>query len=172
MGEEFRESFTTARDGVQLYARDYRPHSETGKLPVVCLHGLTRNSKDFEDVAPWLASLGRRVIAIDIRGRGKSARSPDPMDYVPRTYVRDVDLQLAELGIPRAVFLGTSMGGIIAMLMAARHSRKVAAAILNDVGPEVDPAGIERIKQYAGRDAALESWDDALAYIDRMFGQS
>lgn len=169
LADGFREHYTHARGGNRLYARDYPACFDAGLLPVVCLHGLTRNSKDFEEIAPWLAGRGRRVIAIDVRGRGMSARAFDPMDYVPQKYLRDIKLQLDDLGVNRAIFLGTSMGGIIITLMAARHPSMVAGSILNDVGPEVDPAGLERIAQYAGKPVALETWEDAYAYVEIMY---
>lgn len=154
----------TSRDGLSLYARDYAGASGGPRLPVVCLHGLTRNSSDFEDVAPFIAGLGRRVIAPDVRGRGQSDWDPDPRNYVPRTYARDVLELLDLLGIGRAIFLGTSMGGIITLMLAARHRRRIAAAVLNDVGPEVAAEGIARIQAYAGKPVALASWADAVAY--------
>lgn len=160
----FAERRWTSRDGLTLYARDYAGSSGSPALPVVCLHGLTRNSSDFEDVAPFIAGLGRRVIAPDVRGRGQSGWDPDPRNYVPRTYARDVLELLDRLGVGRAIFVGTSMGGIITMMLAARHRRRIAAAVLNDVGPEVAAEGIARIQSYAGKPVTLASWADAVAY--------
>ncbi|HEY0628186.1 MAG TPA: alpha/beta hydrolase [Sphingomicrobium sp.] len=154
-----------SRDGLGLYARDYAPDYESTVLPVICLHGLTRNSKDFEDVAPLIASWGRRVIVPDVRGRGQSDRDPNPNNYQPKIYARDVLEMMAELGIARAVFVGTSMGGIITMTLMAIRPKAIAAAILNDVGPEVAPEGIARILGYAGRKADIRSWDDAADYV-------
>ena len=135
--------------GPFVYARDYA--AMAGRLPVVCLHGLTRNSADFEAVAPKIAALGRRVIAIDARGRGRSDNDPDATRYRPDVYVGDVLHVLDTLGIPRAVFLGTSMGGIMTMLAATIAPDRIAAAILNDIGAEVDPAGLKRIASYVGK---------------------
>ena len=157
----------TSPDGLSLFTRDYAAGDGEGRLPVLCLHGLTRNSKDFEDLAPRIAAMGRRVLVPDVRGRGLSARDPNPANYHPKIYARDVASLLDSLGIPRAIFLGTSMGGIIIMTLAAVRPRLVAAAILNDVGPEIAPEGVERILGYAGKGARIASWDDAMAYLRR-----
>ena len=152
-----------APDGVTLHARDYGGSGGEPKLPVICLHGLTRNSQDFEDIAPMIAATGRRVIVPAVRGRGRSGYDPHPMRYVPKVYANDIRGLLEALGIERAVFLGTSMGGIITTLLAAGHRRLVAAAILNDIGPEAGTEGLARIAGYAGRSADITSWDDAVA---------
>lgn len=161
----FEERRWTSRDGLGLCARIYSPVGQEAGLPVICLHGLTRNSKDFEDVAPIIAGWGRRVIAPDVRGRGQSDRDPNPNNYQPKTYARDVIEMMAALGIDRAVFLGTSMGGIITMTMMAVRPGAVAAAILNDVGPAIAPEGIARILGYAGQPVDIRSWADAADYV-------
>jgi pimeloyl-ACP methyl ester carboxylesterase len=152
--------------GLSLYARDYAA-SGAGppRSPVICIHGLTRNSKDFEEVAPWIAAQGRRVIAVDIRGRGRSERDPDPRRYSPMVYAGDVLKLMDEQGIPSAVFIGTSMGGIITMTIALKRLRAISGAVLNDVGPMISPAGLDRIRGYVGKGRAVETWDDAAAYI-------
>ena len=157
----------TAADGSSLYARDYPAAAGPARLPVVCIHGLTRNSRDFDEVAPWLAAHGRRVLAVDVRGRGRSEWSADPMRYQLPTYAADMLAMLDALGIARAHFIGTSMGGLITLLLSARRMGAVASAILNDVGPEIDAAGIARISGYAGKDAVIENWADAAAYVKR-----
>ena len=163
----FAEREWRSRDGLTLYARDYSGGSGGCRLPVVCLHGFTRNSKDFEEVAPRIAAGGRRVLVPDVRGRGRSGSDPNPRNYRPKVYARDM-LQLMEsLGISRAVFLGTSMGGLITMALAAIRSRAVAAAALNDVGPEIGREGIDRILSYAGQPTTIETWDDAADYVRR-----
>ena len=159
-----------SRDGLTLFARDYMGASGEARLPVICLHGLTRNSKDFEDVAPWLSDLGRRVLVPDVRGRGLSDRDPDPSHYAPKVYVRDVLDLMQSLAIARAIFLGTSMGGIITMAMAAMRPRAVAAAILNDVGPEIAPEGVARIMSYVGKSVEIQDWDGAADYVRRTNG--
>ena len=163
----YAERRWTSRDGLNLFARDYAGASGEARLPVICLHGLTRNSKDFEDVAPIIAGWGRRVIVPDVRGRGQSDRDPNPKNYRPPIYARDVLEMMAALDVPRAVFLGTSMGGIITMTLAALRPKAIAAAILNDVGPAIAPEGVARILSYAGKPVDVRSWDDAADYVRR-----
>lgn len=160
----------TSRDGLSLLARDYAAAPGGARLPVICLHGLTRNSKDFEEVAPLIAQGGRRVIVPDVRGRGQSGRDPNPVNYQPKVYARDVLEMMRALEIPRAVFLGTSMGGIIIMTLAVARSKAVAAAILNDVGPAVASEGVARILRYVGVGEEIRSWDDAAGYMSRTMG--
>jgi pimeloyl-ACP methyl ester carboxylesterase len=157
----FEERIVSTVDGLSLYARDYAPIAPTTGLPVICLHGLTRNSRDFEIIAPRIAALGRRVVAPDMRGRGHSANDPDPAHYVPSVYAQDVAALLDKLEIPQAVFLGVSMGGIITMVVAASAPDRVAASILNDIGPHLDPKGVAFIASYVGRVRPLASWDEA-----------
>jgi len=163
----YEEGRWTSPDGLSLYYRDYPAEGSNERLPVICLHGLTRNSKDFEAIAPRIAARGRRVIAPDVRGRGQSGFDPKPANYQPKIYARDVLSLMDSLGIPKAVFLGTSMGGIITMTLAALRSKAVAAAILNDVGPAVAPEGIARILGYTGKSPDVGNWDDAVDYVRR-----
>ncbi len=165
-----------SRDGLTLFARDHSPGEASGpadaapRLPVVCIPGLTRNSLDFDQVAPWIANLGRRVLAVDLRGRGESDRDPDPRHYQPPVYADDLAALLAELAIPRAILLGTSLGGLVSMAFAVRHPRLLAGAVLNDVGPEIDPAGAARIRSYVGKAPPIESWEGAVAYAKLING--
>ena len=152
-------------DGLRLYARDYAAASGFARLPVICIHGLTRNSSDFDEVAPWIAAQGRRVIAVDVRGRGHSGYDNTLTRYQPLVYAADVVKLMHDLGIARAVFIGTSMGGLITMTLALRHLDLIAAAVLNDVGPVLSPRGLSRIAGYAGRGEQIASWDDAAAYL-------
>lgn len=163
-----------SRDGLTLFARDFAPGAPqaagASRLPVVCIPGLTRNSLDFDAVAPWIAGLGRRVLAVDLRGRGESDRDPDPRHYKPPVYADDLAALLGQLSIPRAIFLGTSLGGLVSMAFAVRHPRLLAGAILNDVGPEIDPAGAARIKGYVGKTPPIENWEAAVAYAKLVNG--
>ena len=170
MAADFAERHWTSRDGLSLFARDYAGAGGKARLPVICLHGLTRNSKDFADVAPWLAGTGRRVLVPDVRGRGLSDRDPDPSHYAPKFYARDLLDLMRSLGLARAVFLGTSMGGIITLTMMAMRPGAIAAAILNDVGPEVAPEGIARIMSYVGQKAEFRDWTEAADYVRRTNG--
>lgn len=155
----------SSADGLALYVRDYAPRAPEKGLPVVCLHGLTRNSADFEDVAPRIAAMGRRVIVPDMRGRGHSQYDSQPARYQPAIYARDVLTILDFLGVARAVFLGTSMGGIITMLVAASAPQRIAAAILNDIGPVLDPRGLARIGGYVGKAGDFASFEDVAAQV-------
>ena len=154
-------------DGLRLYYRDY-PAAAAGRLPVLCLPGLTRNCRDFEATALRLQCT-RRVLSPDLRGRGRSEHDPNWRNYHPGTYLGDLALLLADAGVPRVVLLGTSLGGILSMLIAATAPQVPAAAILNDIGPEVDPAGAQRIASYVGRHAPVHNWADAAAQMREMY---
>lgn len=166
----FSERRWTSSDGLSLFARDYAGADGPARLPVVAIHGLTRNSADFEHIAGLIARSGRRVLAIDVRGRGRSDRAGDPMTYQPPVYAKDVLGLLEATGIERAVFLGTSMGGLITMAVTAMKSRVVAAAILNDIGPEVAPEGLARIAAYSGKPVETPTWAAAAAYAREING--
>jgi pimeloyl-ACP methyl ester carboxylesterase len=165
MTQTFADRRWTSPDGLSLYARDYAAGSGPAKLPVIAIHGLTRNAADFEVLAPLIAQSGRRVLAVDVRGRGRSDRAPDPMTYQPAQYAQDVLALMKQAGIERAVFLGTSMGGLITMALAAIRSKVIAAAILNDVGPEVAKEGLMRIAAYTGQPVETPTWAEAAAYV-------
>ncbi|MBL8545018.1 MAG: alpha/beta hydrolase [Hyphomonadaceae bacterium] len=159
----YEERVIATVDGLALYARDYPPLAPETGVPVICLHGLTRNSRDFEIVAPRIAALGRRVVAPDMRGRGQSANDPDPAHYVPAVYAQDVLKLMDALGIAKAVFVGTSMGGLITMVIAATTPDRIAASVLNDVGPQLNTSGIARIASYVGNVQPVASWAEAAA---------
>lgn len=165
MTQTFTERHWTSPDGLCLFARDYPAASGPARLPVIAIHGLTRNSADFGAIAPLIAQSGRRVLAIDVRGRGKSDRAADPMTYQPLSYAHDVLALLEQAGVARAVFLGTSMGGLITMALAAFRPKVIAAAILNDIGPEVAKAGLARIAAYSGQPVDTPGWGEAAAYV-------
>jgi len=160
------------RAGLRLHATDYRGRGDEHRRPVVCIPGLTRNARDFEDVAPWLAAQGRRVIAIDLRGRGRSEYDANAGNYRPDVYAHDVQALLHAAGIKRAHMLGTSLGGIVAMMLALQKLDCVAGAVLNDIGPEAGAAGLARIAGYVGKVAPVTSWDAAAAYVQQINGAS
>jgi pimeloyl-ACP methyl ester carboxylesterase len=166
----FAERRWTSPDGLTLFARDYAAEGVEERLPVLCLHGFTRNSRDFDELAPIIAASGRRVVAMDVRGRGESDRDPKPGHYHPKVYARDVIGFLGALHIPKAIFLGTSMGGLITLAVALLRPGTIGGAVLNDVGPAVDPAGIRRIQSYAGKMPDLRSWAEAVDYIRGDYG--
>ena len=149
-------------EGLRLHYRDY--DGPRDKPPILCIPGLTRNSRDFEPIADRHAG-DWRVIAVDLRGRGDSEHDPDKRHYAPSYYVADILKLLDQLGIADAVFVGTSLGGICTMVLASTDSDRIAAALINDIGPEIDAAGIDRIGGYVGKDVVFESWDDAAARL-------
>lgn len=168
-GARYRDAFVTVADGLSLHYRDYP--GPTGKPPLLCLHGLTRNVRDFADFAERY-SPAWRVLALDFRGRGSSDYDPLPARYNPLTYARDVLQLLDQLMIEKALFVGTSLGGLVMMTIAAMAPDKIAASILNDVGPDVDVAGVERILTYVGKDRRFTSWDEAADAIAANQGAS
>lgn len=161
--DRYRDGYLVVGDGMRLHYRDYP--GPAGKPPLLCLHGLTRNSRDFAEFAE-LHSPEWRVIALDFRGRGASDYDPIPARYTPLTYAADVLLLLDDLMIEKAVFVGTSLGGLVTMTIAAMAPQRIAACILNDVGPDVDVEGVSRILSYVGKDLRFGSWDEAAAAIE------
>lgn len=158
-----------SKDGLRLHARDY-PGDDT-LPPIICLPGLTRNARDFEGLAEALAGRAR-VIAVSFRGRGESAYAKDPMTYVPLTYVQDVEAMLDEFGITRFVAVGTSLGGIVTMVLAATARGRLAGAVLNDIGPEIEAAGLARIRGYVGRASSFPTWMHAARCVAENHGDS
>ena len=161
----FADRHWSTRDGLELYARDYSAGEGDSRLPVICLHGMTRNSADFEDLAPRLAAGHRRVIVPDMRGRGRSGYDPKPHNYHLLTYAGDVIDLLGHLGIGQAHIIGTSMGGLIGMLMAMQRPGLIKSAVLNDVGPALSAEGLMRLASHAVYPSAFASWDEAAAFV-------
>jgi pimeloyl-ACP methyl ester carboxylesterase len=160
----YADRFFATRDGLRLHYRDY-PGS-TDRPPLLCLHGLTRNARDFAAFAERY-SPRFRVIVLDFRGRGASDYDPVPARYNPLTYAADVIGLLDQLDIREAVFVGTSLGGLVTMTIAATAPERIAASILNDVGPELDRAGLDRILAYLAQTADFGSWDEAAAALEQ-----
>jgi pimeloyl-ACP methyl ester carboxylesterase len=169
---DFAERVVATIDGLSLYVRDYPALEPQTGLPVICLHGLTRNSRDFEVVAPRISALGRRVLVPDMRGRGKSANDSDPAHYAVAVYAQDVMRVMDELGAPKAVFVGTSMGGLITMTLAATGPDRIAAAVLNDIGPRLETAGLARIAGYVGRGEPRATWKEAAEAVRAIGGSA
>ncbi len=157
----YLEHFVTLRDGLRMYCREYGAERRDGPA-VLCLPGLTRNSRDFQSLARGLSD-GWRVLTPDLRGRGRSDYDPEWRHYQPLTYVADVGELLQQRGEARVVVVGTSLGGLISMLMAAMNPAALAGVVLNDVGPEIDPAGLQRIAGYVGKLPRVRNWQDAAA---------
>ncbi|WP_326524145.1 alpha/beta fold hydrolase [Sphingomonas sp.] len=153
---DFADGHWESRDELRLHYRDYSGGAD-GRPPILCFPGLTRNARDYERVAERL-SPDWRVIAVDFRGRGESAYARNPMSYVPLTYLQDVEALLDHLAIERFVAFGTSLGGIVTMLLASVGRDRIAGALLNDVGPEIDAAGLSRIRGYVGKNGWHPTW--------------
>jgi pimeloyl-ACP methyl ester carboxylesterase len=170
LSEVYGEINWQSVDGLRLYSRIYEA-ANSGAPTVLCLHGLTRNSRDFEDLAPHLARR-YRVIVPDLRGRGFSARDPHSQNYQPGVYVEDILALLATVDAPRVAVIGTSLGGMLAMMLSYSHPARIAGIVLNDVGPEIDPVGIERIKQYAGLLPPARTWSEAVAQTRAVYGDA
>lgn len=158
MADTFEDKSWTSEDGLNLHYRDYSARGGGGEsMPVLCLHGLTRNARDFELLADHLSE-NRRVIVPDMRGRGMSDYAPSSHSYKPKQYVEDVELLLASEGITRFIAVGTSMGGILTMLLAANEPGRIVGAVLNDIGPEIEAEGIARIGGYVGQGGSYPTW--------------
>ena len=163
--------FISAPDGLRLHAREYGMRSAAA-LPVVCLPGLARSGNDFDALARALVSdiaLPRRVVALDYRGRGLSAYDPDPANYSFQVEIADVLAVLTALDCAPAIFIGTSRGGILTMLMAALRPNLIAACVLNDIGPVIEPKGLMRIKGYVGKLPRPRSYEDGADILRRLF---
>jgi pimeloyl-ACP methyl ester carboxylesterase len=158
----FEERFTLSQDGLRLFYRDYP--GPTGRTPVLCIPGLTRNSRDFDFIAGHIGAT-RRVITTDLRGRGRSAYDPEPHNYSVSVETGDMFQLLQAAGIARVVVLGTSRGGVIAMTMAAFAPATLAGAILNDMGAQLEAAGLERIYSVLRSPPSYAGWDQAVAAL-------
>ncbi|MCL6740887.1 alpha/beta hydrolase [Sphingomonas sp. RB56-2] len=152
------DRYWNSAEGLRLHYRDYAGPRD--KPPIFCIPGLTRNARDFEPVADRYAGAWR-VIAVDLRGRGESESDPDSRRYEPRHYVADILKLLDQEGIADAVFIGTSLGGLCTMLLASSDADRIAGAMINDIGPEIDQTGLERIGSYVGKETGFASWEDA-----------
>ncbi len=169
-GNAWRDCYFASSDGLRLYYRDFASPG-SGRAPVLCLPGLTRNSRDFETTALRLQRT-RRVLCADLRGRGRSQHDPNWQNYHPGSYVADIVRLLADAGVARVVLLGTSLGGYLSMAIAAATPRLAAAVILNDIGPEVDREGLARIAAYVGRNSTATSWAEAAQRAREVNGQA
>ncbi|MGN6689554.1 MAG: alpha/beta fold hydrolase, partial [Sphingopyxis sp.] len=155
---EWDDHYWWSHDGVRLHARIYSgPKDSDARPPILCLPGLARNARDFEGIAPHMAAR-QRVIVAEFRGRGESAYAKDPMTYVPLTYVQDIIALLDEMAIDRFATVGTSLGGLVSMLIAATQPGRLIGAVLNDVGPELEAAGLDRIRDYIGAGGSQPTW--------------
>lgn len=163
------DRFHRSADGLRLHYRDYA--GAGAGVTALCLPGLTRNCRDFEVLAPRLAAT-RRVLCADLRGRGESERDREWRHYQPVQYLDDLRHLLADAGARPVVVIGTSLGGIMGLALAARVPGSVAGLVLNDIGPELAPAGIARISSYAGKSQPVASWDEAVAQARTVHGHA
>src|SRR5262245_26074740 len=164
--------FVTTRDGLKLHVRSYGPRAATA-LPVVCLPGLARTGGDFDPLARALAGDAehpRRVLAIDYRGRGLSDYDGNADNYSLPVELADVLTVLSTLAIGRAVFVGTSRGGLIAMLLGSTRPAAIAGVVLNDIGPVIEMRGLMRIKGYVGMLQQPKSFEEAAELLRQLFG--
>lgn len=158
----FRERFYTSEDGLTLYFTDYQGPADTTLTPIICLPGLTRNSRDFEQLAAQLCT-SHRVICPDFRGRGRSEYDPNWRNYHPARYASDVLGLLQHIDVDRVSLIGTSLGGLVSMLLASDRPELVAAVVLNDIGPEINASGLLRITATAGKLERADTFDAAMA---------
>ena len=166
-------TFITAQDGLRLHVQEWRPRGRAAALPVVCLPGLARTAADFETLARALAADAKsahRVIALDSRGRGRSQYDRNPANYDLRVELADLLAVLTALEIPRAVFVGTSRGGILTMLLVGLRPTAIAGCVLNDIGPVIEPEGIARIRSYVGKLPQAATFQDGADILRRLFG--
>lgn len=163
----FRDCRYLAEDGLSLYYRDYGDPLAAA-TPLLCLPGLTRNSADFHRLAMRLAG-ARRIVCPDYRGRGRSDYDPVAGNYQPMIHVNDLRHLMAAAGLHRVAIIGTSFGGFLAMGLGLVMPSAIGAVVLNDVGPEVNPAGLTRIMDYIGRDHPMPDWAAAAAHMKRLF---
>jgi pimeloyl-ACP methyl ester carboxylesterase len=161
-------TFLSAPDGLKLHARVWGDRSARG-TPVICLPGLARTTADFDALAPALAADGRRVVAIDSRGRGLSEYDRNPDNYNVAVELADALAVATALECLPAVFVGTSRGGILTMLLAAQRPGALAGAVLNDIGPVIEPKGLLRIKGYVGKLPQPRTFEDGAEILRRLF---
>jgi pimeloyl-ACP methyl ester carboxylesterase len=163
----FEHCFWSSRDGLKLHYRDYAGPADRPVL--LCLPGLTRNARDFATLAERLAG-DWRVICPDMRGRGDSAYARDSASYTPLQYVDDVEALLEETGIARIVAVGTSLGGLMTAILSLKQPGLLAGAVLNDIGPRIEPAGLDRIRDYVGQGRSFPTWMHAARALEEVHG--
>lgn len=177
MGCQYNDLWYETRDGLQLYARDYAPrraldktalqNDDSQRPTVLCIHGLTRNSADFSELSEQLSEY-YRVLSLDLRGRGRSDYDPNPLNYHPGTYADDVAALLAQLDLRSVVLVGTSLGGLVSMLLMTLCPQRIAGIVMNDIGPEINRDGLARIRDYVCEPIAVTNWQEAIAAVRQI----
>ena len=163
----YKERYISAQDGITLYYRIYN-QTNSRKTPVLCLSGLTRNSRDFDELAISLSSQ-RKVITIDYRGRGKSEYDSNWRNYQPKTYVNDIRGLVTALNLDKFFVVGTSLGGIIAMGMGVAMPSSLKGVLLNDIGPEISLDGLTKIRLYLSKKIVFKCWDEVAKNFQLFF---
>jgi pimeloyl-ACP methyl ester carboxylesterase len=163
----WNDGWWTSADGLRLHYRDYE--GDPARPPILCIPGLTRNARDFEGVADRLAGQWR-LICVELRGRGQSEYAKDPASYVPPVYCQDLEALIAGLKLERFVLFGTSLGGIVTMLLAMAGARRIAGALLNDIGPVLEPQGLDHIRSYVGKAQNWPTWLHAARFLAEAQG--
>lgn len=179
MSIRYEDRFWTSGDGLRLHYRDYPgpapdAHAANGtgaRLPVLCLHGLTRNARDFAPLAERL-SPEWRILVPEMRGRGDSEYARDAETYAIPQYLSDLGALLEAEGLERVIAVGTSMGGLMTMALAAAEPRRIAGAVLNDIGPKLEPGGLERIMDYVGQGRTYPTWVHAARALEEAHGDA
>lgn len=168
----WRDGYWDSTDGLKLHYRDYAGSQDSGladRPALLCLPGLTRNARDFEPLAEALAGEWR-VLAVDFRGRGDSAYAKDTATYVPATYVADMLAFFEQVQPGPVVAVGTSLGGIISVLLATMAPQHFAGLVINDIGPLIEPEGLARIRDYVGQGRSYPTWMHAARAMQEVGG--
>ena len=169
VSRDWQDGHWTSADGLRLHYRDYPGRSD--RPPILCIPGLTRNARDFEPVADCFGGEWR-IISVNLRGRGDSDYAKESASYTPAQYVADIAALLDQVSLGSVVAIGTSLGGIVAMLLAAQDSAAVAALVLNDIGPEIEEAGLARIRDYVGQGRSYATWMHAARALREQAGEA
>ncbi|NVK18079.1 MAG: alpha/beta hydrolase [Methylocystaceae bacterium] len=162
------EKYIRSSDGLSLYVRDYKPVQERGR-PILCLAGLTRNSKDFAEIAQEICEMGRRVVCLDYRGRGQSDYDEDWSNYDPKVYVSDIFSICTALNLHGCTFIGTSLGGLLTMAMAVVAPGLVHSVVLNDVGPDLNEEGLQKIIAYTQDNTPVTNLEGAVKKLKSYY---
>lgn len=169
---EYCDHLIPAKDGISIFARDFASH--LGGVPIVCLPGLTRNHRDFTQIVAMItqSDTPRRVICIDLRGRGGSDRDPDSSHYNLMTEMDDVVTVLDALSVAKADFIGTSRGGLLLHFLASLQPDRISKVVLNDIGPVLEKQGLMRIKDYLSGNTSPTRWEDVPTHLKAVHGDS